>query len=269
VEGRKLNEDDKSWDAAAGAALLSIGQRFSDRTFLFNIESFLRALKDPEQHGGKYLGQTAANMIPLSSALRGYVNDDPYMREARSFTDYLRKDMPGLSAALPPRRDAFGEPIFRRIGLTSTDEADTVEAEHNRIILDTGKGLGAPDPMKGDVDLRDFKLSNGRTAYDLYQEYMAEPPGRPTLKKTLAKLIKSDLYQDLPDGPGDIKGTRLNALLGVVGKYREAAYKRLLIEHPELRKETLRRKAQVAADLKSNRTDDPGAGRKLLDRLGY
>ncbi|KPF42089.1 hypothetical protein IP76_18480 [Rhizobium sp. AAP43] len=269
VEGRKLNEDDKSWDAAAGAALLSIGQRFSDRTFLFNIESFLRALKDPEQHGGKYLGQTAANMIPLSSALRGYVNDDPYMREARSFTDYLRKDMPGLSAALPPRRDAFGEPIFRRIGLTSTDEADTVEAEQNRIILDTGKGLGAPDPMKGDVDLRDFKLSNGRTAYDLYQEYMAEPPGRPSLKTTLAKLIKSDLYQDLPDGPGDIKGTRLNALLGVVGKYREAAYKRLLIEHPELSKETLRRKAQVAADLKSNRTDDPGAGRKLLERLGY
>lgn len=268
VEAQKVNPEDKNLGDAMTASLLAVSQNFSDRGFLLNINQLLRAASDPERHLGKYLGQTAAGAIPLSSLLKG-TNPDPYMREARSFVDQIKKDLPGYSESLPPRRDAFGEPIWRRVGLMTTEEADEVEAEHNRILLETGKGFSLPSPNHGGVDLRDFTLSDGKNAYDLYQQLVAEPERGPTLKAALAKAIKSETYSILPDGDADVKGTRINTLAGIVQQYRQAAYKSLLRTYPELRKETMRRSATTAAQIKANRSGDPDNARKLLEALGY
>ncbi|MDR6755201.1 hypothetical protein J2Y48_000474 [Mycoplana sp. BE70] len=268
VEAQKVNPEDRNLGDAMTASLLAVSKNFSDRGFLLNINQLLRAASDPERHLGKYLGQTAAGAIPLSSLLKG-TNPDPYMREARSFVDQLKKDLPGYSETLPPRRDAFGEPIWRRVGLMTTEEADEVEAEHSRILLETGKGFSLPNPNHGGVDLRDFTLSDGKNAYDLYQQLAAEPERGPTLKAALAKAIRSETYSILPDGDADVKGTRINTLAGIVQQYRQAAYKSLLRTYPELRKETTRRSATTAAQIKANRSGEPDNAKKLLDALGY
>ncbi|MGO4839423.1 hypothetical protein AB4144_44975, partial [Rhizobiaceae sp. 2RAB30] len=166
VDIMKHDPDGKSAELGIGALSLALAKNFSDRTFLANLHQALEALSDP---GGakaeRYLGNIAGNTIPLSSALRG-LNPDPYLREAGTFIDTMMKNLPGYSETLPPTRDVFGEPIWRRIGLSTTSEADEVEAEHSRIILETGKGIGKPDPKFEGVDLRDITLSDGRQAYD-------------------------------------------------------------------------------------------------------
>lgn len=272
VESGQVTPESKSLERGAAAVVLALARNFSDRTFLRNADSLLRAASEPETQLGKFGGQIAGNALPLSSLLRG-MNPDPYLRDARGFLDSMLKGLPGYSETLPPRRDSFGEPIWSRIGLSTTEDADRVEAEHNRIILETGEGVRPPAPNRGHgLDLRDVTLGNGRNAYDLFQELAARPPGAPPLKAALSGLMSSPQYADLPDGPGDIKGTKLNAIIGIVSKYRTAAFQRMLREYPELRREVLQKQIAVKEAVQANRskrTERPEDLKAFLQRLGY
>lgn len=268
VEAMRHDPEGKDAEIGMGAALLAIATSFSDRTFLQNIHQALEALTD--QTGSpaeRWLGTVAGNTIPLSSALRTYANGDPYLRDARGFVDTMLKNMPGYSETLPPTRDPFGEPVWRRIGITSGDEADEVEAEHNRIMLQTGKGLGKPEPKLGGADLRDITLKTGQNAYDRLQELSGQLPTGPSLKQRLAEIIRSDWYQELPDGDSDVTGTRLNVLVRQARKYRDAAKATLLAENPELQEVAYQRqKDAFIAGQKTKAQREPG-GRELLEAM--
>lgn len=272
VEAGQVTPESRSLEKGAAAVVMALARNFSDRTFLRNANSLLRAASEPETQLGKFGGQIAGNALPLSSLLRG-TNPDPYLRDARGFLDSMLKGLPGYSETLPPRRDSFGEPIWSRIGLSTTEDADRVEAEHNRIILETGEGVRPPAPNRGHgLDLRDVTLGNGRNAYDLFQELAASPPGAPPLKAALSRLMSSPQYADLTDGPGDIRGTKLSAIMDIVSKYRTAAFQRMLREYPELRREVLKKQIAVKEAVQANqskRTERPEDFKAFLQRLGY
>lgn len=267
----ELTPEESTASEAAAATTLALARNFSDRSFLLNANQLIRALSEPEANAEGFLGNMAAATIPASSALRGYANSDPYLREARGIVDRALKDIPGFSDNLPPRRDVFGEPLLRRIGLTTNYDPDVVEAEYNRMILETGEGVSVPGPNHNDVDLRDVTLSDGQNAYDVYQQFAANPfPGAGlSLKDALRRLITSDLYQLMPDGDAGVRGTRLNAFAGVIQDYRAAAYKRLLHDYPEVGRLTRRKQAQAASQLKENITGIPGTASELMKALGY
>ncbi|MDI7860960.1 hypothetical protein MRS76_03240 [Rhizobiaceae bacterium n13] len=253
----------------ATASAMALARNFGERSFLLNLNQLFGALSDPENRMEAYVGNMGAAMLPGSSAMRGYMNTDPYLRDARSLMDRALKDVPGYGDSLPPRRDAFGEPLAKKLGLTSTATLDLVEEEHNRMMVETGRGLLLPNPVKDGVDFRDITLPDGRNAYDVLQEFSGFPPSGPSLKEALEELIKSDEYQDMADGDAGTKGTRLNALAGVVQKYRAAGYKRLIFTFPMFRKLALEKQARATAEFLSRRTGDEGAGERLLKSLGY
>ncbi|MCO5156865.1 MAG: hypothetical protein M9945_08940 [Aquamicrobium sp.] len=270
MDALRQNPESSGVESGIGATALALAKAFSDRTFLQNMHQALEALSDPEARGERWLGNIAGNAIPLSSALRG-LNPDPYLREARSFVDTTLKNLPGFSATLPPVRDVFGEPVARRIGITTDQKADLVEAEHSRILIETGRGIGKPEPDFEGVDLRDVTLESGQNAYDRYQELSGHIPGQKPLKDHLARLIKSDAYQDMPDGEAGVVGTRLNALGRIVTQHRQAARARLLRESPELQSLVKARQRKARGAIIQNRSQraggQPGA-RELLDALG-
>lgn len=216
---------------------VALAKNFSDRTFLANINQALQAVTSPDRRLKGLLADTAGNLIPASGLLKAG-NPDPYLRDAQRFLDRMLKTMPGYSTTLPPVRDAFGDPVTRQIGLTTSSEADAVEAEHGRIILETGKSIGKPSFELEGVDLRDITLTKGkyagRNAYDVLQELSGHLPGQPSLKATLAKIIESQAYQDLVDGDPEIPGTRIRALSITTDRYRKAAKMVFLQENPEL-----------------------------------
>lgn len=270
AEALRHDPDGTKAEMGIGALSMALAKNFSDKTFLQNIHQALEALSDTSGgKGERYLATIAGNTIPLSSALRG-VNPDPYMREARTFIDTMLKNMPGYSETLPPTRDVFGEPVWRRIGLSTTSEADTVEAEHTRIMLETGKGFGRPDPKLGVVDLRDITLEDGRNAYDTYQRLSGHIPGKPPLKELLAREIKKPAYQDSPDGDSDVTGTRLNRIGSLTQKYRQAARNDLMRRYPELQPLIKQRQREARGAILKNREErlasQPG-GLDLLNAL--
>lgn len=268
VDTMRLHPDSKDAEAGMGAVLLAIAKNFSDKTFLQSINQAVDAFADETgSKTEKWLGNIAGNTIPLSSALRGYANPDPYLRDARGFLDNALKGMPGYSETLPPIRDSFGEPVWRTIGMSTTSEADEVEAEHTRIMLETGKSLGKPETDLGGADLRDITLSTGQNAYDRLQELSGQLPNQPSLKQRLAEIIRSDWYQELPDGDSDVVGTRMNVLSRQASKYRKAAKGVLLMENPELQELAYKRqKDAFIARQKAQTQSEPGA-RALLEAL--
>lgn len=266
VNALQIDPDSKEAEAAAGALLLSIAKSFTDRTFLENINQVVQALSEPERRGEKWLASLAGNVMPFSSLMSSN-NPDAYLRDARGFVETAMWGLPGYSETLPPARDVFGEPVWRRIGISTKDETDEVEAEHNRIMIETGKFLGKPSPDLGGTDLRDVTLSTGRNAYDRLQELGGQLPNSPSLRERLKEIIKADWYQDLPDGGSDVKGTRLNVLSQVTKKYREVAKAILLAENPELQQTAYKRQVEAVKARQRNMVKrEPGA-RELLEAL--
>jgi len=237
-----------------------------------NINQLMRALTEPDANMEKFLGGLAGNLVPGSSALRNYVNQDPYIREARGLIDNMMRGMPMYSETLPPVRDAFGEPVWRKRSLTTDNsQEDMVDEEMNRIILETGFGISPPASTENGVDFRDVKLADGRNAYDKFQELAADPTGGKgkTLKKAVGDLIQTEAYQLLSDGAGDVPGTKLNAIRKVVSQYRQAAKKKLFAQHPELVQQLMKRKVESAAALRKNReASETNPVQSLVNQLG-
>ena len=271
VDAHVLHPNAKDNQDAIGATALALAQNFSDRSFLQNFNQFLRAMSEPDDNLERYLGTMAGNIVPGSSAIRGYVNQDSYLRDARGFVDNMLRNMPGYSETLPPRRDAFGDPVWKRIGLTATQEFDLVEEEHNRIIEETGHGISVPTPHKHGVDLRDLKLEDGRNAYDVYQQYAAQPmPKGKSLREALAQVIQSKQYAKLVDGDASTQGTKLYAIAGVVATYRRLGLMRLLKESKVVREAATQKKREVKAAIisKRNQTEEKGTAKGVLEAIG-
>lgn len=252
---------------AVGVALAS---SFSDKTFLMNLNQVIQALANPGEGGeniAKYVGNLSSNLIPGSSGIKAYANGDEYMREARTFLDRTMAGMPGYSQSLPPQRDSFGDPVWRKRGLTTGGAEDTVEAEHNRIILETGFGIRPPTPHHNGLDLRTVTLSDGRNAYDVYQELSAVG-----LKDQLAKIINSESYSQLIDGDPQLNGTKVGALMDVVGRFRQVGKAQMLRAYPELRQMLsqgqLDHRAKLQEAQQGQQSGRPSV-REMLTNMGY
>ncbi|MDQ0511666.1 hypothetical protein [Ancylobacter amanitiformis] len=261
---------DKDYSQAAQAVVVSLAKNLWEKSALINAKRAFDAFSDPENKLPNTMGQTAGAMLPFSSLLRG-VNPDPYLREARGFVDGMIKGVPGLSDTLPMKLDVWGDPMLVNIGLSGHQDHDVVDAEMNRIALQTGQSLGKPAPNFEGVDLRDITLKDGRNAYERFQELSGHLPGQKPLKQVVAKLIKSTAFQDLPDGDPGVKGTRLNAIARLVSEYRTSARKVLISKYREdLGPLVMARQREAAGAIIKNRRErnngEPGA-RTLLQAL--
>lgn len=271
----------KKTEASILAAGVSLSKAFSEKTFLMNINQAMEMMTNPGEDGEgikRFFGNLAGNMIPGSSAIRVYANQDPYLREARTFLDRVMSDLPGYSEKLPPQRDAFGDPIWRKRGLTTDSDVDVVETEHARLIMDTGQGIRPPQTTYNGVDLRDVTLPDGLNAYDVLQQMAAQPtPNLPSLKEALATLIKSETYSKLVDGSSEAQGTKSAAFSDIVEKYRAAGKAALLQKYPELRIKLSERQMDVLGRLRakqeasaSGKTEsERPTVRGLLESMGY
>lgn len=257
-------------DIAVGLSI-SLAKQMANKTYLTSLNQAMDAVMDPDRSMGKFVGQTAANFIPAASMLR-QINPDPHLRDTREWTDRLLATVPGLSDKLPPKRNVFGEPVIPGRGLYVTSEMDAVDSEIRRMSTEAGVTLGPPSPSIEGVDLRDIKLANGRTAYDMYQDLAGRPsPNAPSLKERVAAIMKTPTYQKAPDGAPELKGTKLSMITGVVASYRNQAMQRLRAD-PKVREELFKRQEALIDHYKGMKAEetkrqvDPAADIKELGR---
>lgn len=228
-------------EQAINALSLAMAAQFRNKAYLLGISQFMDAVAQPGTNGQKlerWFGRVASNTVPYSAAMRQF-NNDPYLREARSITDNLMATVPGYSKDLPPRHDAWGDPILGRKGLWSADKNDPVDNEMQRLAL-TGYGIPqSPSPYQGKLDLRDLETSDGVNAYSQYQQWAGHMPGAPALKDLVKDLMETEAYQNAPDGDMSLKGTKLWMLHVPISRYRSAAM-RLLKADPVVGEALLR-----------------------------
>lgn len=246
-------EETPEFSAAVGGLLVAMSKQFTSKTYLLGVSQMLDAMMDPDSKATGYAGGTAASFIPYSSLLR-QSNPDPYLREARDITDKLLATVPGLSETLPARHDAWGDPIRARKGLWSSDEDQLVDREMQRLLVETGTAISAPQPDHDGVDLREITLSDGTNAYEQYQKWAGHPPKGPALKTLIAKRMASQTYQLAPDGAMDVKGTKLWLLHPIVNSYRTRAMK-LLKSDPVIRDAFRAADLKARAQWKANRQE--------------
>lgn len=222
------------------ATTLGLSHLIKDKTYLKNIKDVLDAATD-EKKAASFFNRVVPGFLPFST-LYGNFNPDPYMHEVRTVVDALMARLPGISSELPPQRDFLGDKIEVPQGFTVSQKKPGTALTEEMANIQTITGTffhppAAKSESTGGIDLRDFTLESGRSAYDRYQELAGYPPkGRP-LRDMLESLVKSKGYQALPYSTPNMpkKFTREAAIMDVVAKYRQVAFRVLLSESPKLR----------------------------------
>lgn len=249
--------DEFAAEQVAGAVALALYHNLADRSFLKGFTDLFNAISDKD---GSQLGQFATNVVGsllVPNIIRQTVTTqvDPYLHEARGFLENIMRRVPGLSDNLAVRRMPWGEKMTLNPALYNVDKPDPVMREYARL-LETGE-QGIPEPLPrmkdrpGDkpLDLAREALPDGRNLYDVYGDLVAQPtPDTPPLKDELRKLMESDDYKHkLIDGPGTLNGTRLKAIRTIIGRYRQAAWRVMLRDHPTVAEKFFEAKMTTAA----------------------
>jgi len=244
--------DDPEYHGLFHAITMSLSQNITSRTYLRGLSELVTVLgsNDPQK-----IQQVLFNRV--GSYVPGYVaafNNDPYMRDVRTWVDAIKRRVPGYSQTLPPRRDMFGDPMNAPVGWAIDGEpengvprvspfayskriGDPVKEELANVAQATpgaDHGFNKPPHMMNGINLMDFTAPNGQDAYDRYQELhgQVEIKGR-TMSEALDRLINSRFYNNLPDARND--DGRLRAIQSVTSSYRDEAKNQLLKEYPEIK----------------------------------
>ena len=231
--------DDATADQLATAAVLSIVQNMSSKTYMSGITEFLDAIDssstDPEANNYKltrYLQRLAGSMVPASVANLERVMS-PEMSATYGYIDKIKSRIPGFSEGLPPRRNIFGEPVVLEGGIgpdimspiyTSTDKKDPVADE----IVRQQTALSMPRRVVNNVELSPQQYDRYVLLYS--GEDLKGTKGN-KLKDALKEMFASSQYKRATDGP---EGGKSLMIQSVFTSYRDAAKAQLISEDATL-----------------------------------
>ena len=103
-------DGDVDFNDVAGAALGATLYNVSNKTFMEGFSNLIALTQDPRRYGGKFFEALGTSLVPRVAA---YVErlDDPVIRDAKTFIERVKGQVPGLSKDLKPRLSLRGEDI--------------------------------------------------------------------------------------------------------------------------------------------------------------
>jgi hypothetical protein len=123
------------------------------------------------------------------------------MRDAEGFIDTAKKKI--FSRVLPKRYNMLGEPIayqensvarFINNAINPFTVRSIKEDKLAKALVDDGIGIPKLDKVKNSIDLTEFVNEDGKSAYEVYNEKLANSG----LRKELENLIKTSTYKNAP-----------------------------------------------------------------------
>ena len=224
------DDDDAAFKEGAALALIVVTSNITDKTWFKGVADMVAAIEDPKRFGEQYFTRQTTTMVtPYSSLLRRInVDHDDIAREAWTWMDNWKANMPGFSEDLPVRYDLLGQPRYKRDYLgpswaspvaSGVERDDPVYQEVARLSFDYR-------PPNKDL----FGVGENVTS-EVYSEVMARKGtvtiSGQTLHERLETLIDSGLYLDLLSDEG-----KADAVKGVISGYLRAAKGEFLMENP-------------------------------------
>ena len=274
--GSELDEETRG--EAAAMLILTMAESVSERSFFSGLTEFFAATtQGNEDLLTRWMNNTAQSMIP-NILKQG--NIDPSYREASIFIEEMRSRTVMLSDSLEPRRNIFGEPAMKPVGLgqrafnpMTMTFGDTVDQKLARELYDIGSTMVLPAEKKsfgegGEINLRVRGKydrvgggSKNQSPYDRWMELTAskEINGGRTLKARIQRLSETDTWKEA-DSP-----IRRTLVENIITASRDAAWQTMLNEFPGLRQEVIFRKTM--GQVKAVTTDEAQL-QKIRDNFG-
>lgn len=232
-------------DSMAAAILASVMSNMSSKTFMQGVTEFADAMSSGRGDVvSKLLKTEAGSFVP--NILR-QTNPDGVIRETRGMMDELMSRVPGMSTALEPRRNLFGEKVMLPPGYANRamNPFTFMQAPENPGVADEliklGRAFSMPATSKnnGLIDLTDRKLydnGTGQSPYDFMLEQMSKPAnGMPSLRSRMEQLVQSDGYKKASDDQYiNVGGEKWNIANRMIQAYQNVAWAQTLKAYPKL-----------------------------------
>lgn len=231
---KNLNPEDYT-NMVAGMAVAA-ANNITNKSYLSGIDQISNVMSDPYRFFDKFARTRVASYIPnfLRSAV-GSFGDDPYMREARTFSEAIMRSLPGASNAVDVQRNILGEPIERKTLAPGLDYINpvSVSTKGNDFVMDEVARLQAafslPRTKQGDglVDMLNYSNASGQSAFDRFMENTGEVKlNGKTLRQRLERLVNSADYKSVQEeGVFSVDSPRAGMIRSVISRYRDAALK--------------------------------------------
>jgi hypothetical protein len=249
----RMNPHDPNNINLVSAGIAAFSNNFSNKSYLSDLTTFLEAIKDRDSKKlYQWWKQTSVGAIPIvgisqlgqtASALEQMRDGSSPQRDARSWLDEVTRRDPffGGHESLPLTRNVLGEPVEAKkymgygffMPFTYNEVSDNAVTKELRRLQFPFRPASW---TKDGVDLRDVTNSAGRFAYDRWGELTGQvTSGGRTLRSALTRAIQSPAYAHLKDDTDDVGDSqKAKYLMGIIGEFRESAYKQVQREFPTL-----------------------------------
>lgn len=227
----------------ATMVIASLAKNLVNKTYMEGFARIVDVIHDPQRYGEGWMKQFLGSFVPSGVAHLERLTD-PTISETQGVLDAIKARIPGLSQALPPKRNLWGEVIHFQGALgpdvvspfyQSREAGSPIDDEIVRNRVDSIRTPTARSVFAG-VELTPQQISR-------FQEIMGQEVrhnGLP-LKDYLNNLIQAPEYQEMTDGP---MGGKAFQITRVVHQFREEAKNLMIHEDPELRMRILGIKAR-------------------------
>ena len=239
----------------ATAIGIAFAKNVTNKTYLASLKQFDEAISQPDRFMERFVQVKAGAMVPSAIAGLAPLFNNEELAEVRSIGDAILARIPGANA-VESKRNILGEKITRNSPsvvdylvptAVSQDKNDAVVNELSRL----QHGFRNPSTQLNGLELLDYSLPSGQTAYDRYMELTGQVRlGGKSLRQSLEKLINSNQYKKLPDDKlyAIDDSPRISEIKKVINKYRQQARIQLQNELPKVKKQL-----RVVEQIKSGR----------------
>lgn len=243
-------EDDVLIQEASSLALTVVAANITDKTWFKGVADLVNAFTNPARGGVQYFNRQTATMVtPYSSLLRRINTDhDDLAREAWTWMDNWKANVPGFSDDLPISYDLLGQPRYKRDYLgpawaspiaVGEERDDPVYKEIVRLGFDyrkPGKDLfGTGEAVENEVYSEVMRLKG-----TIVESGM-------TLHERLDDLFNSAFYTDMLSDEG-----KADAAKTIISGYLRAAKGRYLENNPDYMDGVEQKKIELKEALRIN-----------------
>lgn len=244
----------------ATAIGIAFAKNITNKTYLASLKQFDEAISQPDRFMEKFVQTKVGALVPSAVGGLAPLFNNEELAEVRSIGDAILAKIPGANA-VESKRNILGEKITRNSPSVvdylvptaiSKDKNDQVINELSRL----QHGFRNPSTRLNGLELLDYSMPNGQTAYDRYMELTGQVKlAGKSLRQSLEKLIKSNQYQKLPDDRlySVDDSPRISEIKKVINKYRQQARLQLQRELPKV-KQQLRVVEQIKEGRRSGRS---------------
>lgn len=252
----RFGASDQEVEEIAVGYLAATMENLSSKSYLSGVMDLMNLISDPERQAPKTIQRIAGSLaVPNVFAAQRSFTDD-HFDEVQGVVDRIKSRLPFLSEDTNVQRNILGEAVNKSTFEGVVKEGSGLAAymlpvqvnrtgsnEIDNELADLAFPFRPPSYSKYGVDMRDFALEGGQTAYDRWQQLTSEVKlENRNLRSSLGRLIGSRDYKKLDKLPVDqldLESPRISLIHSLVNRYRRAAELEMLKEFPELRERTL------------------------------